>query len=197
VASAGAAEPPFTEPAPASGPPTSIVPLQATPTPLPDSPQAAPSPPAIATFDTFEDGEGRIALIPRDGGESCRAGAARLDQDLRSVIFLDPAAAEDCYGPAQRRIETYTGWGDDREPDRCVGPQAACAALADALRLSKHRSRAVFRSDGWVDVIVVSKGDPALAAAPLRYTVVLHTTQAHLTVDLRAMTSMLNDMAAP
>src|SRR6185369_8060966 len=98
-------------------------------------------------------------------------------------------------GPGRRRVETYAGFdggNDPTTPEQCVGPQAVCAALAGSLPQAKQRYRTVVRSDGWIDVIVVTKGDPALAATPLRYTIVLHTTQAYLLVDLRAFKSMLS-----
>lgn len=174
------------EPVGANGPPTSIVPQPPNQTPP-------------TKFETFEDGEGRITLIPYDGGDNCRAEApVRLGQDLRSVIFLDPDG--DCSGPGRRRIETYAGLDGNIDlaiPEPCVAPPAVCAALAGSLRLPKQRYRTVARSDGWIDVIVVTKGDPALAATPLRYTIVLHTTQSHLTVDLRAFATTLNAVTAP
>ncbi len=183
--SAGAAESPI-----------ETVPLAA----IGDDNAPAPAQTPEAKFETFEDGEPRITLIPRDGDDNCRAeGSVKLGQDLRSVIFLDPAAAQDCFGPGKRRIETYAGFDGDNDRDtleQCLAPQAVCATLADSLRLSKQRHRTVLRSDGWIDVIVVTKGDAALAATPLRYTIVLHTNQAHLTVDLRAFATMLSDMTA-
>lgn len=147
-------------------------------------------------FETFEDGT-ILTLATPDGGEDCRArGPARLGLDLRAVVFLDPAQAQDCFGPTQRRIETYAGL--DSETDMaapCAVPRIVCDALAGPLRKRKHRT--VMSTDGWIDVLVVTKGDPALVPAPLRYTFVLHTDQAHLTVDLKAFKSMLGAVAEP
>jgi hypothetical protein len=181
------------EPVTASGPPTQIVP----PGPAPTSAQ----PPAAASFQTFEDGDTRVSQVPNDGADTCRAaGPVKLGQDLRSVIFLDPAEAQDCFGSGRRRIETYAGFDGGTDPanaDSCAAPQEICTTLAQSLRLPKQRHRTVMRSDGWIDVIVVTKGDPALAATPLRYTIMLHTTQSHLTLDLKAFTTALNAIAGP
>ncbi len=208
------------EPAPATGPP-----LQTTPpvqpgrdAPSPPVPgagsqpvgaggrplQTTPSPPAdlqtqiAPKFETFEDGT-IVTLDRPDGGVDCRArGPARLGLDLRSVIFLDPAQAQDCFGPTQRRIETYAGLDSELETETvapCAVPRIVCDALAEKLRKRKHRT--VMSTDGWIDVLVVTKGDPALVPAPLRYTIVLHTDQAHLTVDLKAFKSMLGAVAEP
>lgn len=162
----------------ASGPPVQIAPI----------------------FKTFENGA-LVTLDRPDGGAYCRAeGPVQLARDLRSVIFLDPAQAQDCFGPAQRRIDTYAGLDDGLDadtPEQCAVPRVVCDALAEPPRLRKHRSRAVFRSDGWIDVVVVTKGDSKLVPAPLRYTIVLHTDEAHLTVDLKAFKSMLSAAASP
>jgi len=201
-----ATEPPTPIIPPVTSPVTSQVAPQVGPPVVPQS-QAAPEPATTSQtetkFETFEDGTASITLYQPDGAADCRAqGPVRFGGDLRSVVFLDPADARDCFGPERRRIETFGGSGDGPTLDmaldeECAALQARCDPLAEPLRLGKHRSRAVLRSDGWIDVLVVTKGDAALVPAPLRYTIVLHTDQAHLTVDLKAFKGMLSAMAEP
>jgi hypothetical protein len=188
---AAAAEPPVA----AIGPPIAIVP------PIHGNGAAGASGPPVQIapiFKTFENGA-LVTLDRPDGGANCRAdGPVQLARDLRSVIFLDPAQAQDCFGPAQRRIDTYAGLDDGLDadmPEQCAVPRIVCDTLAGPLRKRKHRT--VMSTDGWIDVVVVTKGDSKLVPAPLRYTIVLHTDQAHLTVDLKAFKSMLSAAASP
>jgi hypothetical protein len=154
--------------------------------------------PVLAEPIQFENGAGDVTLDYPDGSAACRAQSAVGEEafDLGPLIVLDAAGPQDCAGAEQRRrIEMFNAYYDDRTiddmlRDECATPQPQCPDLPDAPRGFKFRSRAVVSTQGWIDVVVVTKTEDKRPNAPM-LTFVLRTDRSHLTVDLSAFKAML------